>query len=219
MKVLFLHKKSDERAGKALKFVRQSGADVTEASGVWGDPFPYELQFWEGDLIVSYLSRWVLTEAMLARAPRAINFHPAPPERPGVGGTNWALYEGAEDFGVTAHLMAPRVDSGPIIARERFAVFGGDTVATLSERAWDVMLGMFYKVMSDELRGVEAPPLRVKWSGDKRTRAQLNALATVTPDMVPAEIKRRSRATTYGEFMPVMMIGDARLRVDMTNSS
>ena len=36
------------------------------------------------------------------------------PKYPGSGCINWALYDNAEDFGVTAHLMT-KVDDGPII--------------------------------------------------------------------------------------------------------
>ena len=52
----------------------------------------------------------------------AYNFHPGPPEYPGWAPAHFALYEGAAEFGATAHAMAERVDSGPIVAVSRFPI-------------------------------------------------------------------------------------------------
>src|ERR1700742_508355 len=45
----------------------------------------------------------------------AYNFHPGPPQYPGWAPAHFALYERATEFGATAHMMAARVDSGPIV--------------------------------------------------------------------------------------------------------
>ncbi len=82
-----------------------------------------EARSWQGDYIISYLSRWVVPAELLERARRAaVNFHPASPDYPGIGCNNFALYENAAEYGVTCHHMAPRVDSGEIIAVRRFPV-------------------------------------------------------------------------------------------------
>ena len=39
----------------------------------------------------------------------AINFHPALPNYRGSGSTNWAIYDGAKEFGSTAHIMEKRL--------------------------------------------------------------------------------------------------------------
>src|SRR5438477_88283 len=98
--VLFLGKIHDECTQKALDYCRQKFASVSGHLGKWGDPLPTPAADWEGNYIVSYLSRWVVTEALLKRATTgAINFHPAPPEFPGVGCTNFALYQEAKEYG------------------------------------------------------------------------------------------------------------------------
>jgi len=54
----------------------------------------------------------------LARLPARgiVNFHPAPlPEFRGVGGYNFAIWEGREEFGVAAHMVAPELDTGDLV--------------------------------------------------------------------------------------------------------
>ena len=107
--LLFLGKADDPDCARALEFCQQAFAPVTYCLGKWGDPLPGKVQEWEGDYIVSYLSRWVVPDALLKRARKAaINFHPASPEYPGIGCNNFALYENASEYGVTCHHMAPK---------------------------------------------------------------------------------------------------------------
>lgn len=51
---------------------------------------------------------------------RCLNIHPAPPEYPGIGGINWAIYNGDKDFGLTLHVMNQKIDQGKIIDVIRF---------------------------------------------------------------------------------------------------
>jgi methionyl-tRNA formyltransferase len=212
MFILFLTKPDDARSEKAVEFLKRS-AEVQVASGPWGSPLPQAAKEWKGDILISYLSRWIVPRSVLANAGFAVNFHPAPPERPGIGSTNWALYEGDESFGVTAHEMMPKVDSGPILAVKRFPILPDDGVASLSERAWDSMLTLFYEVADLLLRGQRPPPLSIAWSGKPRTRAELNALATLSLGMDEAEALRRIRATSYKGFPPELAIGKLRYQL------
>src|SRR5436190_2105053 len=52
------------------------------------------------DYILNYLSPVLLKKEILASIKKAsINFHPAPPEWPGVGTASYALYEGDKTYG------------------------------------------------------------------------------------------------------------------------
>jgi hypothetical protein len=42
----------------------------------------------------------------------AVNFHPGPPSYPGWAPAHFALYDQADEFGATAHLMVEKVDAG-----------------------------------------------------------------------------------------------------------
>lgn len=213
LSVLFLAKANDSRSIVAAEYLRAMGCNLQCHFGSWGDPFPSLAQSWRGDIIVSYLSRWVVPQKLLDNAKTAINFHPAPPEYPGVGGVNWALYEQAKSFGVTCHHMAARVDTGPVIAVRRFSTFPLDTVSSLSERAWTHQLVLFYEIMPTVIVGAPLPKSSEQWNGRVRSRKEFNALCVVDLASDPADALRRIRATTYDPYFPVLSIGDRRFTI------
>jgi hypothetical protein len=48
---------------------------------------------------------------MIGRAAiAAVNFHPGPPNYRGTGCVNFALYDGADAYGCTSHLLAPEIE-------------------------------------------------------------------------------------------------------------
>lgn len=203
--VLFLGKKNDEYVEKALRFCRSNFTDVMDSLGGWGDPLPDEIERWEGDYIFSYLSRWIIPEHLLKRAKvAAINFHPAPPEYPGVGCNNFALYEGAKEYGVTCHHMASRVDSGNIIKVSRFPIMTTDTVSTLLARTYDYQLVLFYEIVSLILQDNPLTLSGERWSGRLHSRKELDDLGQISADMTKEEIANRIRATTFGEWKPTI---------------
>src|SRR5262249_3704768 len=150
---------------------------------------------WTGDLIVSYLARWIVPGPLLARAAIAINFHPGSPEYPGYGCNNFAIYEGAAQYGVTCHHMAPRVDTGAIVTVKRFPVLPEDDAGTLLARAYDYQLVRFYEIAARIVRGEELPRAAETWTRKPFTREQFGELGRITPDMSQDEIARRTRAT------------------------
>ncbi|MBI3547905.1 MAG: hypothetical protein HY078_02515 [Elusimicrobia bacterium] len=201
--ILFLGKEDDAHVAKALEHCRRNFSEVTGYLGVWGQPLSEEVLAWEGDYIISYLSRWVVPERLLKSARKAaINFHPASPDYPGIGCNNFALYEDAKEYGVTCHHMAARVDTGSIVAVERFPVAPEDTVASILARTYDVQLSLFLKIM-DALRETgELPASSEKWTRRPFTRQEFNELRKIRPDMSREEIVKRIRATNFGAWKP-----------------
>lgn len=207
--VLFLGKKKDEHVERALNFCQLNFAEVTAHLGDWGDPFPEDTRHWEGEYIISNLSRWVVPGYLLKKAKvAALNFHPASPDYPGIGCNNFALYAEAKEYGVTCHHMASRVDTGPIIAVKRFPVFETDNVATLLSRTYDHQLTLFYEIISLILEGKELPVSEERWTRKPFSRKELDDLGRITPDMTKDEIARRIRATTFGAWKPAIKLHD-----------
>jgi methionyl-tRNA formyltransferase len=168
---------------------------------------PSAIQNWEGDYIVSYLSRWVVPDALLKRALKAaINFHPASPEYPGIGCNNFALYENASEYGVTCHHMAAKVDTGRIIAVRRFPVYAEDDVAALLRRTYENQMALFFEIVQLMAEGKELPVSEEKWTRAPFTRKQFNELFCITPDQSKEEIARRIRAISYGPYQPYVEI-------------
>ena len=146
--ILFLGKKNDAYTLRALEHLKLLFSDVTCCLGVWGQKLPKEASCWSGDIIISYLSRWVVPEYLLTKAKdMAINFHPATPDYPGVGCINFALYECASVYGATCHHMNKQVDTGNIIRVERFPVYPSDNVETLLTRTYDHQLCLFSDII------------------------------------------------------------------------
>jgi phosphoribosylglycinamide formyltransferase-1 len=70
---------------------------------------------------------------------RMLNIHPALlPAFKGLDTHRRALAAGVKMHGATVHLVAPDVDSGPIIMQEAVPVVAGDTVDTLAARVLEV---------------------------------------------------------------------------------
>lgn len=197
-KVLFLGKRGDACCAQAADFVARNFPDATIHLGQRLEPLPAELDSWEGDLLISYLSPWIAPAQLLARIRRAsLNFHPGPPEYPGIGCTNFAIYNQESVFGVTCHHMLPRVDSGRIIAVSRFPLLASDSVFSLTQRCYAYILVMFYDLLLGFLAGRDWPDCGETWRRAPYTRRQLNELCRVSPEMPDEEVRRRVRATSY----------------------
>jgi len=209
--LLFLGKDDDPDCARALEFCQKNFAPVTHCLGHWGDPLPALVLTWQGDYIISYLSRWVVPAQVLGRAARAaVNFHPASPNYPGIGCNNFALYENAQEYGVTCHHMAAQVDTGPIIAVRRFPIRPEDDVASLLRRTYDNQIALFLQVAAIMAEGGELPTADETWTRRPFTRKEFNELFRITPDMSTDEIARRVRALSYGAFQPYIEIDGFR---------
>jgi methionyl-tRNA formyltransferase len=203
--ILFLGKADDRHTAEAGEHCARHCARTTICLGRHADPFPEAAASWQGDLIVSYLSRWIVPAAVLEMAARAaINFHPAPPEYRGIGCTNFALYEGAPDYGATCHHMTPVVDGGAIIDVQRLPILETDDVASLLARTYDHQFALFREVMDRLFRGEPLPRSAERCGAHLYTRTELDALATLTTEMSADEVRRRVRATTFGAWRPTL---------------
>lgn len=203
LSVLFLGKENDIHCTKALNFCQANFSHVTYSLGKHGDPFPQSFTEWKGDIIISYLSRWIITERVINNASKyAINFHPATPDYPGIGCTNFALYENAEFYGSTCHFMSPSVDTGAVIKVSRFPVLQSDGVQSLLERTYEYQLVLFYDIMFQILGNINLTASGENWSRRAFLRKELNKLMIISPDMDEQEMNARIRATNFGDFKP-----------------
>jgi methionyl-tRNA formyltransferase len=205
--VLFLGKTEDPDCARALEYCQREFFPVVHSLGRWGDALPENARNWEGDYIISYLSRWVVPDELLGRAHKAaVNFHPASPEYPGIGCNNFALYENAADYGVTCHHMVAKVDTGPIIAVKRFPIHATDDVASLLKRTYEHQIALFLEIAPLMAAGQDLPVSSETWTRRPFTRRQFNELLRITPDMSRDEVARRVRALSYGTYQPYVEI-------------
>ncbi|VIO76420.1 Methionyl-tRNA formyltransferase [Bradyrhizobium ivorense] len=125
----------------------------------------------------------------------AYNFHPGPPQYPGWAPAHFALYDGARTFGAIAHLMAERVDSGPIVGVESFIIPDKIGVRGLEQIAYVRLAHLFWR-MSRELACDGAPlaELPIAWCGIKSTRQMYRDMCDLPAGIGAAELARRVRA-------------------------
>lgn len=197
-RVLFLSKKDNEYAQRAAGFVRSQFKDHLIFEGGRNDRLPEDILTWKGDLMISFISSWIYPPSLLSNASyAAINFHPGSPDYPGTGCTNFAIYNGEREYGITCHHMSKSVDAGNIIAVKRFALSEHDTVYSVTQYCYKLIEECFYEIMKLVLKGDPLPVTNERWKRKPFTRKQLDELCTITPDMSEEEIDRRIKATTY----------------------
>lgn len=146
--------------------------------------------------LISFLTDVIVPRTILARlGPMSYNVHPGSPEYPGAHGLSFAIFEGATTFGVTAHEMVAKVDAGPIVLADRFALppdaellkFGNDVYA----RAVRVVAHLINHAIRTD---APLPRAREAWAKRQCTRAKLNALLTSADYLLPADHARLRRA-------------------------
>lgn len=180
-----------------LAYAIFGSANVRHEKGRFGDPLPDGLGFCT-DVMLSFLCPWVIPRGVIDAHKLAINFHPGSTNYPGIGCYNFALYEGASEYGAVAHHMAAKVDTGPIIMERKFLIGEHETVETLRLRTVCKMLDMFHDIASDISVGRPLQSTAIKWKRQPFTRKQLNELCHIDiGQQDPDEITRRVRATKY----------------------
>ncbi len=211
LSLLFLGKAEDPDCARALEYCQKNFSHVTYCLGKWGDPLPENIRNWEGDYIISYLSRWVVPEELLNHAKiAAINFHPASPEYPGIGCNNFALYEDAKEYGATCHHMARKVDTGRIIAVKRFPLRPEDGVEEILKQTYENQMALFFEIAQIMAEGKELPASPETWTRPPFSRKQFDELFRITADMSQEEIARRVRAISYKHWQPYIELGGFR---------
>jgi methionyl-tRNA formyltransferase len=202
--------KKDKFSAMAQAVAKLAFPEIECISGTVGDPFPENVLRRKPQIILSFLSPWIVPASLLEASRLALNWHPASRDYPGIGCYNFALYEGAAEYGAVCHHMAPKVDVGAIVEERLFKVAADETVETLKLRTMITMTAMFHDMVFDLAAGTVPEACVVAWSRKPFTRRQLNALARLDAGMSAAEIQRRVRATTYPGYPGPQMEVDGK---------
>jgi methionyl-tRNA formyltransferase len=198
MKILFFGKKNKPGIDAIIEYLKTHFEEIALFLGEKGDKFPTEADSFSADILISYISHWIIPEKVLHRTKLwNINFHPGPPNYPGTGCTNFAIYNGEKKYGVTAHVMEKQVDTGKIIGVKEFPILGTDTVYTLTLKSYGFLRTLFYEIMDHIIKHNSLPECREKWAREPYTRKELEELCIITNDMSEEEIERRIKATQF----------------------
>lgn len=181
-----------------LKFLRKNFDHVDVFKGKRGDSFPGQAYNRKYDICVSYMSPWVIPADLLSTIREfSINFHPGTPEYRGIGCTNFAIYNNEPKYGVTAHLMMPKIDSGRIVHVKYFEILREYTLVDITQKCYEYILKQFCEVFNYYLKNGALPYAGVEWSKHLYTRTELDRLCQIKKTMSPEEVKRRIKATNF----------------------
>ena len=198
MNVCFLAKKEKIGVEDAIIFLRKYQKNIDVYFGEVGDAFPETISRNSYDLIISYISPWIVPKKILEKTKKwNINFHPGSPDYPGIGCFNFAIYDLAEEYGATAHLMNPKVDTGAIIGVKRFSMNNLMNVQELSLKTYKNQLLLFYDVMNFIFSNNRLPNCKEKWKRKPFTRKELEKLATIDLKLTKEENDKKINATYY----------------------
>ena len=216
MRVAFLTKREKVGVSEAIKFSKSIFTQLEIFSGGINDPFPKRLYRQQFEILISYISPWIVPNEVLKKTKKwNINFHPGPPEYPGIGCFNFAIFDSAKEFGATAHLMESKVDTGEIIGVARFPMGENETVESLSLETYSAMLSLYKDIISYVVDNHSVPECSEYWKREPYKRKELEDLATIKADMSKQEIDRRIRATYYpGKPAPFVQIAGYRFEYD-----
>jgi len=148
------------------------------------------------ELVVSFLF-WNRIREPLISGPTigCLNFHPAPlPDMRGVGGYNVAILEGRAEWGVSAHYVDEDIDTGDLVAVERFPIDAErETALSLDLKSQERLLDLFRRVVDAAGRGDELPRTP-QGEGRYVSREELEELRRVRPG---DDVGRKVRAFWY----------------------
>jgi len=179
--------------------LRAQGAEVEVA----GDLAELERALAKGTAdcrLISFGSGTIVPAAVLGRLPGpAYNFHPGPPQYPGIFPSVFALYDQASEFGVTLHEMAAKVDSGPIVAVLNFPVPPTWDRLALDTATFGALMRLL-EALAPDLADVRTklPHVKQDWKSPKRLRQDFEALCRLPDGVTAEEFARRYRAVGEG---------------------
>jgi methionyl-tRNA formyltransferase len=148
------------------------------------------------DLVVSFLFWRRIREPLVSHGRLGcLNFHPAPlPDFRGVGGYNVAILEGLREWGVSCHFVDEDLDTGDLVAVERFAIDpAGATAFSLDLESQQRLVRLFTEVIGRALRS-EPLPRTPQSDGRYVSREELERLRVVRPG---DDLERKLRAFWY----------------------
>ena len=156
------------------------------------------------DVVISFLFWKRIREPLLSLGRvGCLNFHPAPlPDLRGVGGYNVAVLERRRDWGVSCHFVDERLDTGDLVAVERFAIDPDTATAfSLDLASQERLLRLFQDVLGRALAGEELPR-RPQGEGRYVSREELEELRRVRAG---DDLERKVRAFWYPPWPGAMV--------------
>jgi hypothetical protein len=108
-------------------------------------------------------------------------------------------------------MMTEKVDQGPIIRVKRFAMLASDDNESLSLRARDCSLILYYEVLGEIATAGDVRLSGDRWRGPPRTWAEFRGWMTLGSSDPPDEMRRKILAIAHPHLPgPCVELGEVR---------
>lgn len=202
IKICLLLKKEKKFNKKIIKYFKNKNISKDVFLGKVGDKIPEKIKKKKYDVIVSYLSPWVLNNKILKKTNMYnINFHPGSPKYPGIGCFNFAILKNEKKYGVTMHLMNKKVDSGKIIKVKYFSS-KNLSLLNLINKSYAHMYKLFVQEMNYFFKNKNFKFSKEKWKRKAYRRIDLNNLCKLSLKMGRKKFIQRLKAVYHPDYPP-----------------
>lgn len=179
MRILLLAHSFNSLSQRVHVELRERGHDVALEFDVNDRVTAEAVELHDPDVVVAPFLKRPIAEAVWRRVPCLI-VHPGPPGDRGPAALDWAVLEGAAEWGVTVLQATAEMDGGPVWAHRRFALRdaakGSIYRREVAEAAVEAVLEVLDKLatrapLPSSVPGVERPAVRpadraIDWSRD-----------------------------------------------------
>lgn len=207
--VLFFGRQDCSYSDDAFKHLVELGFEVRYIkSNHRNEDLSDDIKEWSGEYIFCFRSFFVLPYSLVEKASiAAINFHPGPPEYPGSGCLNFALYDNSKEYGVTVHLMNDKIDNGKIIECSRFLISNDDNIDSLLKKTHAELFKLFQRITKglflnkdNFLNKKLNAEKNEKWNGSAKKLSELNKFQFIDSKITSDELARRIRAFHTNDY-------------------
>ena len=196
--IALILKENKKHNSKVIKYLKSKKIRLDIFIGKTGDKLPLKLKNKKYDLIISYLSPWIIKKNILKKTRlNNINFHPGPPSYPGIGCYNFAIYNEEKYYGVTAHIMNAKVDTGKILGFKKFKINKKITLEKLINLSYLKMYELFKEIVDKSLNNKPFSNQDISWKRKPYKRSDLENLCVIKNKFKKKEILKRIRSTYY----------------------
>jgi methionyl-tRNA formyltransferase len=189
------------RIWKGTRFIKKyedMGIPIVYTTGTNSHQTQEILKAYRPDILI--LGQTGIVQREILRIPRlgTLNAHPGIlPYYRGIDCEKWAIYQNEPDkVGCSVHWVDPGVDTGGIIARERYVIKANDTLRTLTGNLYDLAARMLADVVLGFAEGKSLDIISQDGSDGTQYRKMARWQEGIVREKLRA-LKRQIQATTF----------------------
>jgi methionyl-tRNA formyltransferase len=212
-KILFICRKNDAWSLKIHKILKKNFSHITIFySKSYNEKINSKIKSWKGDYIFSFRSLLILPNSIIKNAKiAAVNFHPGPPEYRGVGCLNYSVFNNESHYGVTAHLMNHKIDSGKILKVLRYRISRKKNLDEILEQTHQklfLLIILFINLIADNKFDINKliKNNKEKWSKVIKLKSDLDKFYIINKKISKINLQKKLRATMTKKFKPYIVL-------------